>query len=71
MTETPGNDPPLKKMHPVESGARVTRIFLFDSLHDALEDVAQRVMLAQVLIHGPGVFVLCDRLHLTSVQVHP
>lgn len=42
-----------------ESGARITRMFIFDSLHGALEDVAQRVMLTQVLI--PATILICLR----------
>jgi hypothetical protein len=34
----------------VDSGARVTRMFIFDSAKDALDDTAQRVMLTQVLV---------------------
>jgi hypothetical protein len=43
----------------VDSGARITRMFIFDSLHGALEDVAQRVMLTQVLI--PATVLICLR----------
>ncbi len=49
----------------VESGARVTRMFLFDSLHDALEDVAQRVMLTQVLIPATILIYLRDEANVT------
>ncbi len=34
----------------LEGGARVTRIFIFDSADGALQEIAQRVMLAQVLV---------------------
>jgi hypothetical protein len=34
----------------VESGARVTRMFIFDTAGDALAEAAQRVMLTQVLV---------------------
>ena len=49
----------------VESGARVTRIFLFDSLRDALEEVAQRVMLTQVLIPATILIYLRDEANVT------
>ena len=49
----------------VESGAQVTRIFLFDSLRDALEDVAQRVMLTQVLIPATILIYIRDEASVT------
>ena len=49
----------------VESGARVTRIFLFDSLQDALEETAQRVMLTQVLIPATILIYLQDEANIT------
>ncbi len=48
----------------VESGARVTRIFLFDSLQDALEEIAQRVMLTQVLIPATVLIYLRDEANI-------
>ena len=49
----------------VESGAQVTRIFLFDSLRDALEDVAQQVMLTQVLIPATILIYIRDEAGVT------
>jgi hypothetical protein len=49
----------------VESGAQVTRIFLFDSLQDALEDVAQQVMLTQVLIPAMILIYIRDEASVT------
>jgi hypothetical protein len=49
----------------VESGARITRMFIFDSLQGALEDVAQRVMLHQVLIPATILIYLRDEANIT------
>lgn len=49
----------------VESGARVTRVFLFDSLQDAREEVSQRVMLTQVLIPATILIYLRDEANVT------
>jgi hypothetical protein len=44
----------------VESGARITRMFIFDSMSGALEDIAQQVMLTQVLIPATILIYLRD-----------
>jgi hypothetical protein len=49
----------------VDSGARITRMFIFDSLQGALEDVAQRVMLTQVLIPATVLIYLRDEADIT------
>jgi hypothetical protein len=49
----------------VESGARITRMFIFDSLHAALENVAQQVMLTQVLIPAKILIYLRDEANIT------
>lgn len=48
----------------VESGARITRMFIFDSLHSALDDVAQRVMLAQVVLPATILIYIRDEAHI-------
>jgi hypothetical protein len=49
----------------VESGARITRMFIFDSLNGALEDIAQRVMMTQVLIPATILIYLRDEAGIT------
>lgn len=48
----------------VESGAQITRMFIFDSLPGALEDVAQQVMLTQVLMPATILIYLRDEANI-------